>query len=149
MKKVLFTVMMSLSILTSYTKTNDVLTKQNLWEEIKSLNIEHAEIVFAQAILESGHFNSKLFKINNNLFGMRLPKKRETTATGKNLGYAKYRDWTESVKDYALFQQFITRKKSYTQAEYYNYLDRVYCESSGYSSKLKKIIKNHKELLGV
>ena len=147
MKKVIFTAVMSLSLLTSFTKTNEVLTKEVLWKEIKSLNIEHAEIVFAQAILESGHFRSKLFKINNNLFGMRLPKKRETTAVGKNLGYAKYENWIESVKDYALYQQFVMKRKNYTEVEYFKYLDRVYCESGGYSTKLKKIIKNHKELL--
>lgn len=147
MKKVIFTAVMSLSLLTSFTKTDEVLTKEVLWKEIKSLNIEHAEIVFAQAILESGHFRSKLFKTNNNLFGMRLPKKRETTAVGKNLGYARYKSWNESVKDYALYQQFVMKRKNYTEVEYFKYLDRVYCESAGYSTKLKKIIKNHKELL--
>jgi len=147
MKKLFLTIILTFVLLSSFTKPSEDLTKQKLWEEIKSLNIEHAEIVFAQAILESGHFQSKVFRLNNNLFGMRLPKKRETTALGKNLGYAKYTNWIDSVKDYALFQQFVMRKKTYNKTEYLSYLDRVYCQSKGYSAKLKKIIKDHKNIL--
>jgi uncharacterized FlgJ-related protein len=127
-------------------KNNERITKQNLWETIKSLNIQHPEIVFAQALLETGEFTSKLFKTHNNLFGMKIPKQRETLAINykSNKGYAKFNHWTISVEDYALFQNYIFKKKKLEQAEYFKYLDKRYAEDKKYVIKLKKIINQNK-----
>ena len=65
------------------------LSKENLWVEIKECNIKFPEIVFAQALLESGELKSTVTKLNNNLFGMKYPYKRNTTAVGVRKGYAK------------------------------------------------------------
>lgn len=123
------------------------LNKQNLWYLIKTLNIEHPEVVFAQAVLESGAFKSGLCKYNNNLFGMKLPTRRETVAVGASKsGYAKYTHWTESVEDYALYQQYVFRKGKFGKSEYFNYLDKRYAEGENYSLKLRNIINKNKQI---
>ena len=45
-----------------------------------------------------------------NLFGMRLPKARKTTAIGKKRHYAVYKDWISSVEDYKHWQNKIPNK---------------------------------------
>jgi uncharacterized FlgJ-related protein len=64
---------------------------------LKELNIKNYQVVYAQAVLETGHFKSKSFKEGNNLFGMKVAKQRPTTAVGEYLGHAKYNSWQESV----------------------------------------------------
>ena len=65
----------------------------------------HIEQIYKHAQSESGNFKSKVFKENNNTFGMRLPRRRTTTAIGKNRGYAIYTDWYDSVYDYWLWYE--------------------------------------------
>ena len=77
----------------------------NLREYILQLNIKNPKVVLAQAIIESGHFKSKLFKENNNLFGMRHAKQRHCISKGSKNGYAIYNNWRESVIDYAFYQK--------------------------------------------
>lgn len=127
------------------------LSKQNLWCQIKESGLKFPEFVFAQALLESGHFTSKLTKLNNNLFGMRIPTKRETVAIGKSRsGYAIYDHWTQSVEDYLLFQDYVINVRGYnTKEKYIGYLNRLYSESDGYVKKLNTIIKNHKSILDI
>jgi uncharacterized FlgJ-related protein len=131
-------------------KNLDELNKENLWYVIKRLDIKHPEVVFAQALLESGNFTSKVCKIHNNLFGMKFPGKRETVAIGKSKsGYAKYSSWIESVEDYALYQDyiFLKKKKEFGKIEYFTYLDKTYAEGANYSIKLKRIIKENKNYI--
>jgi len=49
---------------------------------------EMSKLITAQAGFETGNFTSVIFKENNNLFGMKLPKVRKTTAIGENRGHA-------------------------------------------------------------
>jgi hypothetical protein len=126
---------------------NDVLKLELLYFEILNNNIEYPDIVFAQAILESGYMKSKIFYENNNLFGMRNPERRPTVSTGQNKGYAVYNCWTESVKDYKLFQEFVFRKKKKTRDEYFNYLSRRYAEDSSYVFFVKKIINENSKII--
>lgn len=125
------------------------ISAENLWKEIKALDLRYPEFVFAQALLESGTFTSRLFRVHNNLFGMKVPKYRESVAIGQSKsGYAKYAHWTESVKDYALFQEYVVTKRGYdTKTEYIQYLDRLYSESTGYVRKLNGIITRYKFIL--
>jgi flagellum-specific peptidoglycan hydrolase FlgJ len=139
----------SYSVNPKFNKDYDIISKENLWKTIKEMNIEHPEIVFAQAILETGTFSSNVFKTCNNLFGMRMPSKRLTVAKKpkKKGGYAQYDSWIQSVEDYKLFQDYVfERKGKLGKAKYFGYLDRVYCESTGYSQKLKKIIEKNKRI---
>jgi flagellum-specific peptidoglycan hydrolase FlgJ len=106
-------------------------------------NIKFPHIVFAQAVLESGEFKSKLFIENNNMFGMKIAKQRPTTAKGSESNYAKYDNWMMSVLDYALFQSAFLRKIK-TEEAYYRYLSSNYAEDPGYVSKLKQIAEKYK-----
>lgn len=119
----------------------------SLYNEILEQEVEFPDIVFAQAILESGHFTSKVFKNNKNLFGMKLPKKRTTLAIGQKYGYAVYEYWQESVGDYGLFQEYIFKNKKMSKSQYLSFIDKRYSETSGYVSKLKSIIKRNQEIL--
>jgi flagellum-specific peptidoglycan hydrolase FlgJ len=108
-------------------------SKENMIRLIYDLNIAHPDIVIAQAIIESGNFKSNIFKENNNLFGMKMPEYRKTTAIGTNRGHAVYSSWRESVIDYALWQgkraryqntnQYLRRLKSYAADP--NYITKI------------------------
>jgi flagellum-specific peptidoglycan hydrolase FlgJ len=108
-------------------------SKENMIKLINDLNIAHPDIVIAQAIIESGNFKSNIFKENNNLFGMKMPEYRKTTAIGINRGHAVYSSWRESVIDYALWQgkrarystknQYLRRLKSYAADP--NYITKI------------------------
>lgn len=127
-----------------------LLTKENLWLTIKAMDIMYPEIAFAQAILETGHFKSNNCKEANNLFGMMMPNVRETVAIRKNnRGFAVYETWMHSVQDYALYQEFMMRKRKMTRSQYLNFIDRKYSESRGYARKLRDIIQKHKDILSI
>jgi uncharacterized FlgJ-related protein len=119
-------------------------THREVYEEIVKAGIMYPEIAYAQAVLESGAFRSKLAKVNKNLFGMRMPKYRNTTATGKKHGYATYKNWKQSVADYKLWQSYLFKKKQMTVGDFKRYLNRVYSESKNYTAKLNLIIKINK-----
>ena len=123
---------------------------KNLYDEIVKKGIKFPKIVWAQAVLESGHFKSNVFNNNKNLFGMMMPRKRNTVALPSSSLYAKYDSWQSSVYDYKLYQDYIFRNSELDEKEYYRHLDRRYCYGAGcnYSTKLKKIIAKYSNLLG-
>jgi uncharacterized FlgJ-related protein len=128
--------------------TTRSITHENFYEKLVEYEIKHPDVVFAQAVLESGNFTSKLFKTQNNLFGMKLPYKRKTTAVGKNKsGYAKYNTIDDSIYDYFLFQEYAMRKREMNKKEYISYIGRNYAHDKFYVQKLNKIIKNHTVIL--
>jgi uncharacterized FlgJ-related protein len=106
---------------------------------ISDLGIKFPKIVYAQAVVESGNFESKIFLENNNLFGMKVAKSRPTTAKGERNGYAYYDSWQMSVIDYALYQSAYARKIS-TESGYYEHLGSNYAESGNdYIKRLKDV----------
>lgn len=139
---------LTVSTTSSFTTDEDINYK-NLYSKILEYNIKFPDVVFAQAVLETGHFRSKLFQNSNNLFGMKLPRKRETVAVGKTKGgYAKFDNWESSVYDYSLWQNNIFAKKGdLTRKQYLTMLDKIYSESKGYSKKVTKIINEHEKVL--
>jgi hypothetical protein len=118
-----------------------------LYFEILDNDIKYPDIVFAQALLESGYMTSYIFTENKNLFGMRYPERRETTAIDENRGYSMYECWTDSVKDYKLFQEFLLRKKEKSREEYFSFLSRIYAEDPNYVPFLKKVIEDNKTII--
>ena len=128
---------------------NDVLTKKGLYEQIIKYGIKYPDIVFAQALLESGDFTSKLFKSANNLFGMKVPNKRESARIGATKsGYSKYKDWNFSVYDYSLWQDYMLKNKGdLTKKQYYALLGKVYASDKRYVSSLKRVIGEHQHIL--
>ena len=106
---------------------------------IKEMNFNFPHIVYAQAILESSNFQSKIFKENHNLFGMKQAIIRITKAKGTQYEHAFYKNWIESLDDYALYSStYLSSLK--TEGDYFNYLSQNYAEDTLYISKLKKII---------
>ena len=150
LKTILFASLLALSSFTT-TKQKEfiTLTHEVLYEQIIQKDIKFPDIVFAQAVLESGHFKSQLFLNNNNLFGMKTPKRRETTAINKGKsGYALYKSWDSSVDDYRLWQEFtLKNKEDITEKEYFSLLGRVYASDKSYVETLKKVIIEHQEIL--
>lgn len=112
---------------------------ENLRSYLFELNVRFPHIVYAQAVLETGNFNSKIFRENNNLFGMKYAIYRPKTSKGIRRGHSYYNNWQESVIDYALFQAAYLNHIR-TEREYLNYLDLRYAEDPTYVQKLQYII---------
>jgi hypothetical protein len=108
---------------------------------LEILNVKYPDIVYAQARLESGNFNSPVFKLNNNLFGMKIIDNRPTTSIGSRYGFAYFKTWRDSVLDYVIYQCLYLNNKSYE--EYLYYLDNVYAEDPNYINKIKNIAKKY------
>jgi flagellum-specific peptidoglycan hydrolase FlgJ len=150
LKLILFASLFVLSSFTVKKETEPVsLTHEVLYEQINELKIKFPDIVFAQAVLESGHFQSQLFINQNNLFGMKAPKRRETTAVNKGKqGYALYDTWTSSLYDYQLWQQsMLKNRENTTRSQYFALLGRVYASDKKYVSSLKRVISQNQEIL--
>ena len=114
-------------------------SEENLIEEISKLNFKYPHIVLAQAILETGEYQSKIFKENNNLFGMEEARIRLNLAKGTQYNHAYYNNWIESVMDYALWYSTFAYKCK-TEKQLYRLLDRQYAEAPAYVSSLQHVV---------
>lgn len=121
----------------------DAFSQEALVKELKRLNVRFPEIILAQSILETGHFSSRIFRENNNLFGMKQARARSTTAVGTQLNHAYYDSWKESVIDYALFQNAYMNKIR-KEKQYLHYLNKNYAEAKNYDKTLLEIIEREK-----
>lgn len=120
---------------------NEPFTRPELIKLLKGCHIKYPYIVLAQAEHESGHFTSRLFKSNNNMFGMKKARQRITTAHSEKNAYANYRNWIECVHDYAMYQSTIISKIS-DEDEYFEYLSNNYAEDTLYVRAIKILIKS-------
>lgn len=111
----------------------------NMLKMMTEIGIVYPDIVMAQAKIETGHFTSRVFKENNNLFGMRLPRQRSTTATGEQYNHARYTSWMQSVIDYKLWQDRVLTKVKSRRA-YLRYLHKNYAENKQYVKLIKQMI---------
>ena len=111
-----------------------------LSQYLKDMRIPHAEIIMAQAKLESNNYKSELYKSNYNLFGMKVATQRVSNTNSDRNGYQSYCNWRESVMDYVLWQ-FTNKLDRLSDKEYFEYLSKRYAEDPNYIVKLKKIIK--------
>ena len=119
-------------------------TPENLQKEIQKQNIVHPDVAMAQAKWESGHFQSPVFKENNNMFGMKLAHQRDTTAVGENRNHPKYRNWQDAVKDYKLWQSSNGMDKL-PKDKYINKLSTIYCpppdcKPGSYAKNIKSML---------
>lgn len=102
--------------------------KEGLEEALSYYGLKHKDIVYAQAILETGHFESKVCLEYNNLFGL---------YDTKNKDYYKFNHWTESVVAYKKWVQ----KKYQPPDNYYAFLEEInYASDKEYISTLKSIV---------
>lgn len=101
--------------------------EEGLIEALKYYDIKFPEIVYAQALLETGHFSSNLCINNNNLFGLYNSYKKE---------FYKFDNWHESVLAYKNYIQY-----KYKEGEdYYSFLERIrYAEDPEYIQKVKSL----------
>tara|TARA_E500000318_G_scaffold90209_1_gene87978 strand:+ start:418 stop:852 length:435 start_codon:yes stop_codon:yes gene_type:complete len=115
-----------------------IINYKHFEDMVYSMNFPYPEVVIAQARLETGHFKSEVFRMNNNLFGMRHPLRRVTLSKGSNLNHAVYGSWKHSLMDYAMwYNKYCSRFK--TKEELYVYLQRVYSTNENYIKILKTI----------
>ena len=115
-------------------------SKDSLVNYMNDVGIKYVNFSMAQAIHESANFRSDLFINNHNLFGMRMPERRKTTAIGIRRHYAVYRNWKESVDDFLLMQKGILKKYP-SYSSYIAYIYRNYASDPLYKQKLQKYIK--------
>lgn len=136
------------------------LTIENVKEEIESLGMVCPEVVLAQAKLESGNLTSRVLRRANNMFGMRYPGKRQTTASGIYIpqldtvvkgtraelrkyshysSYAAYDTWQDAIKDYKLWQENVFRIND----KYLDFLQKYYAEDTLYLKRVKHIADRH------
>lgn len=102
-----------------------VLNESNLKAELIKNNIPHANIVLAQAKLETGNFKSDLVRTHQNIFGLK-----------KGNRYRRYSHWTECVKDY---KKCISDR--YDGGSYYAFLNRIgYASHPNYTGLLKEMV---------
>ena len=107
--------------------------KEGLEEALSYYNLEYKDIVYAQAVLETGHFTSRVCLEYNNLFGL---------YDSKNKDYYKFNHWSESVVAYKEWIQ----KKYQPPNNYYAFLEEInYAEEKNYTRILKEIVKNRKD----
>jgi len=127
-------------IVVSLEKEKNKFSEDKFVSELKRLNVKFPYIVMAQAIAETGHYKSQVFKENNNLFGMKQATVRINTAKGTQNGHAYYDNWYQSVYDYAFYQcRYLGQINS--ENEYYLYLSSTYAEAGDrYINLLKEII---------
>ncbi len=99
-------------------------TRADVLKELHKQQVPHAQIVLAQARLESGNFKSDFYKRTNNLFGLK-----------KGGRYATYKTWRDSIKDYKL-----RISSRYNGGSYYKFLTRIgYAKEKTYIQKVKEI----------
>lgn len=135
------------------------LTMENLEKEIDRLGMVCPEVVLAQVKLESGHLKSKVLKRSNNMFGMRYPNRRPTTAIGIYIpaldsivkinkreelkkfsgysSYAVYQTWQDALKDYKLWQEHAFR----VNERYMKFLDKYYAEDTLYVQRVQQLAR--------
>lgn len=110
---------------------------ENLQTYLELKNAPDPKIMMSQFALETGWFSSRLFIEGNNLAGMKLPAKRETTAIGELLGHARYNHWTDSVDDFLLWLDFHSLSEGYL----HHLKSKGYAKDPVYFSKVMSIYK--------
>lgn len=104
--------------------------QEGLIEALEYYGVKHPQIVYAQAVLETGHFKSDLCLNGNNLFGLYNSKKHR---------YYTFDHWKDCIIAYKEMIQY----KYKDGDDYLNFLKEIgYAEDSEYICKLKELIKN-------
>lgn len=96
-------------------------TKEQVKNYLDSIGVQHSEIVTAQSILETGHYESRLCKEQNNIFGWWYKGE-----------FLSFDSWRECCDYYKRWQD-----KYYRGGDYYEFLMRIgYAEDEEYITKL-------------
>lgn len=101
--------------------------EEGLIEALDYYNVQHPNIVYAQALLETGYFKSNVCKTYNNLFGLYNSRTKD---------YYKFEHWSESVIAYLSYIQY----RYNPNKDYYQFLSDInYAEDPEYINKLKRL----------
>lgn len=107
--------------------------EEGLKEALRHYDIVYPEIVYAQAVLETGYFKSEGCLKHHNLFGL---------YDSKANGYYRFNHWSESVVAYREWIQ----KRYKPPEDYYKFLSRIgYASDPQYTLKLKQIVKKEND----
>ena len=105
--------------------------QEGLKEALEYYNVKYPDIIYAQAILETGHFKSNLCINNNNLFGL---------YDSKNKKYYTFDHWKDCIIAYKEMVQY----KYKDGDDYYKFLSDIgYAEDAKYIDKLKEIVNQN------
>lgn len=105
------------------------LTLNNLADVLTEVGLSNKLFVLAQALLETGHFRSRVCREYNNLFGL---------YDSKNRDYYRFARWEDSVVGYMRMIQY-----RYKGGNYLHFLKRIgYAEDPRYISKVAKMAKS-------
>lgn len=118
----------------SFELNNDIhsleLNKENFLKVCEYYDVHHETIVYAQALLESGHFKSNVFKTRNNFLGLWNSREKK---------YYEFEHWTDCIKGYRDLVQ-----TKYTDGDYYKFLDELpYAQSKHYTETVRKIERQY------
>ena len=122
--------------------SNDPFEETKMKDYLLELKVKFPNVAIAQSKIETGNYESSIFKESYNLFGMKEPNVRPTTAIGTMRNHAIYKDWRSSCIDYALWQARFCSKIS-TEDEYIVYLGSVYAEDRQYEIKLRRLLNKN------
>ena len=101
--------------------------EEGLKEALAYYGIKCPNIVYAQAVLETGHFKSDVCQSKNNLFGL---------YDSNNKKYYEFDHWSESVLAYKNYIQ----SKYKSDSSYYRFLKSInYAQDPTYVNKVKQI----------
>lgn len=116
------------------------LTRKNLALALVDAGVQHPDIVYKQALLESRHLKSGLCKDGNNLFGMKKPRSRKTYAKKQTVyGHAAFDHWIYSVMDYKIWQgnepidnyfRFLKKRNYASNEQYISLLKGIFIRDS-------------------
>lgn len=105
--------------------------EKHLMEALEYYNVKHKDIVWAQAVLETGYFRSRILREYNNLFGL----------YNSRIGdFYRFDHWSESILGYLKYIQYRYKPPN----DYYQFLIEIgYAEDPHYISKLKNIVRKY------
>lgn len=133
-------------------------TRDAMYDALRLWRIRFPRIALAQSVLETGYFESSIFRGNNNAFGI----KRNAHGFSQDLPectdrvHACYSRISDSILDYLIWQR--RRLEAYerkhgpvkTEEEYLHFLDNLvigkgtyrYAEDPNYTKKLRNLLRN-------
>ena len=121
-------------------------SRDSIWNFIKSMEPWYPEYIMAQAIQETSCGINCRQPGSYNMFGMKVPSNRETTAinVGSKDTYARYKSWELGVIDRILWEIAVFGGKKPTEEQYREKLS-MYGTADGYKEKITLIAKEYKD----
>lgn len=109
-------------------------TRADVLRELHRQQVQHPQIVLAQARLESGNFKAKTYLDTGNLLGIKK--------NGKYVVYPR-RNWRECISDYKKI--ISSRYLREGGGNYYVFLKRMgYAKDKNYIQKVKSCVKSER-----